>query len=41
MKKDNAASSATAKSVGMKFELEFTDNEGELCDVYSISRGEW
>ena len=41
MKKDNAASSATAKSVGMKFESGFTDNEGELCEVYSISRGEW
>ena len=41
MKKDNTASSATAKSAGMKFELEFTDKDGELCEVYSISREEW
>ena len=41
MKKDNLASSATAKSVGMKFESEFTDKDGELCAVYSISRDEW
>ena len=38
MKKDNLASSATARSIGMSFEAEFTDKDGEACEVYSIGR---
>ena len=38
MKKDNIASSATARSIGMSFESEFTDKEGELCEVWSIDK---
>lgn len=41
MKKDNLPSASTARSIGMSFESEFIDAEGEKTEVYSISRNEW
>ena len=38
MKAENLASAATARSIGMTFEREFTDAEGEKTAVYSITR---
>lgn len=38
MKKENIPSAATAKSIGMTFDYEYTDGENELTEVYSISR---
>ena len=41
MKKENAASSATARANDMHFLTEFTDAEGETTAVYAITRDEW
>ncbi len=41
MKAANAASSATARSVGMRKTDEYTDGENELTEVYGITRDEW
>lgn len=41
MKKENAASSATARANDMHFLTEFTDAEDETTVVYAITREEW
>ena len=41
MKKENRASSATARANGMRFRTAFTDREGEISEVYAITRTEW
>lgn len=41
MKQSNTASSAVAKSNGMRFLGEFRDEEGETTVVYGITRAEW
>ena len=41
MKKENAASSATARANDMHFLTEFTDTEGKATAVYAITREEW
>ena len=41
MKQSNTASSAVAKSNGMRFPGEFRDEEGETTVVYGITRAEW
>ncbi|NMP38236.1 MAG: GNAT family N-acetyltransferase [Clostridiales bacterium] len=41
MKKLNIASSATAKSIGMKLIEEYTDAENETTSVYAIEKSEW
>ncbi len=41
MKKENAASAATARANGMRLLGEFTDDEGGQTAVYGISRAEW
>ena len=41
MKKENAASSATARANDMHFLTEFTDAEGETTAVCAITRDEW
>ena len=38
MKKGNIPSSATAMSIGMTFDREYTNGEGEMTAVYSIER---
>ncbi len=38
MKKDNIPSAATAKSIGMTFDFEYTDAENEITCVYSLPR---
>lgn len=38
MKSENIASRATAKSIGMSFLYEYTDEEGEKTSVYAVSR---
>lgn len=38
MKKENLPSAATAKSIGMNFDYEYTDGEGEMTCVYSLKR---
>ena len=38
MKKPNIASSSVAKAIGMHKVEEFTDTEGEITEVYAISR---
>lgn len=38
MKAENLTSAATARSIGMTFEREFIDAEGEKTAVYSITR---
>ena len=38
MKSENIASRATAKSIGMSFLYEYTDEEGEKTSVYSVAR---
>ena len=41
MKKENAASSAVARAIGMHKTDEYTDAEGERTEVYAVSREEW
>ena len=41
MKKDNAPSSAVARAIGMRKVDEYTDDEGEITEVYAISRKDW
>lgn len=41
IKKENIASSATAKANGMKRISQFTDGENEISEVYAITREEW
>ena len=41
MKKENAASAATARANGMSLVEEFTDSEGETSSVYAITKCEW
>ena len=41
MKRDNLPSAATACAIGMRFQGDFVDAEGELSSVYAISRAEW
>lgn len=41
IKKDNLASTAVARANGMVKSCEFTDPEGELTEVYEITRGDW
>lgn len=41
MKKENAASAATARANGMSLVEEFTDSEGETSSVYAITKYEW
>ena len=41
MKRENLASSATARANGMRLVREFTDGEGETTVVYRIERAEW
>lgn len=41
MKKDNLASSATARANGMRCRGSFTDREGEISEIYAITRAEW
>lgn len=41
MKKSNVASSKVATSIGMKFERNFTDVEGETTSVYAVTRDEY
>jgi len=41
MKKDNLPSRAVAAAIGMSFQNEFTDAEGEQTAVYCIDRAEW
>ena len=41
IKKESAASSATARANNMRFLTEFTDTEGETTVVYAITREEW
>ena len=38
MKKDNLPSSATARSIGMHRDHDYTDQEGELSSVYFLER---
>ena len=38
MKSENIASCATAKSIGMSFLYEYTDEEGEKTSVYAVAR---
>ena len=40
MKKSNVASAAVARAVGMHKIDEYTDSEGDITEVYCISRGE-
>lgn len=41
MKSDNIPSSATAVSIGMSFQSEFTDEQGEHTAVYRLDRAKW
>lgn len=41
MKKSNIASSSVALGIGMKFERDFTDAEGETTSVYAVTRDEY
>ena len=41
MKSDNIPSSATAVSIGMSFQSEFTDEQGERTAVYRLDRAKW
>ena len=41
MKRDNFPSAATACAIGMRFQGDFVDAEGELSSVYAIPRAEW
>ena len=41
MKRDNLPSAATACAIGMRFQGDFVDAEGELSSVYAIPQAEW
>lgn len=41
LKQDNLPSAATARAIGMRFQGDFVDAEGELSAVYVIRREDW
>ena len=41
MKRDNLPSAATAQAIGMRFQGDFVDAEGERSAVYVIRREDW